>query len=266
MRVTLNGLEFNCRLDGRGDAPWLVFSNSLMTNLSMWDAQVETFGAHFRILRYDQRGHGLTQVPPAAANFDQLSGDLLALIDKFAIARALIVGVSMGGSTALRLASEHPGRVAGVVAADCQWCSPDTAVAQWDERIALARNDGMLALVEPTINRWFTPAFVADGSPALHEVRKMIASTPVEGLVACASALQRYDLRPAVRSIRVPVCFIVGERDGVMPAVMAEMHRAVPASTWVAIPEAGHLPNVERPAAFGAAVASFCASIGALPQ
>jgi 3-oxoadipate enol-lactonase len=239
-----------------------VFSNSLMTNLAMWDRQERTFRDSYRILRYDQRGHGGTETPGAASTFDELADDLEALCERFQILRAVVIGVSMGGVTALRMAQRHPSRVAGLVACDCQWFSPATAKAVWDDRIRMAYDDGMSGLVEPTIARWFRPAFVERNGPGLDEVRRMIRSTSVAGFVSCARALQSFDVRPGFTRISAPTCFLVGDGDGVLPTLMREMHRGLPGSSFMQIAEAGHLPNIEQPATVNHAIQAFLIQIG----
>jgi 3-oxoadipate enol-lactonase len=260
--VQLRGLRFRCELSGRPGAPWLVFSNSLMTNLAMWDRQERAFRDSYRILRYDQRGHGETQTPEDACTFDELSDDLEALCERFQIARAVMIGVSMGGVTALRMAQRHPSRVAGTVACDCRSFSPATAKAVWDDRIREACVDGMSALVEPTIARWFRPAFVERNGPGLDDVRRMIRSTPVGGFVSCARALQSFNVRTGFARIAAPTCFLVGDGDGVLPTVMREMHRGLPGSAFMQIAEAGHLPNIEQPATVNHAIQAFLIQIG----
>lgn len=258
-QVAVNGIGLRCRLDGPPGAPWLVFSNSLMTGLDLWDAQVQHFANRFRILRYDQRGHGSSAVPSGDCSFEALADDLAALLEHFGATAATVVGVSMGGVTALALAARHPARVALIAACDCQPASTQAGAAAWDERIALAQADGMAALVEPTVARWFQPGFVRRDPPALGCVRAGIAATPLQGFVRAARALQRYDLRPALPALRLPAAFIVGEDDGALPGAVRAMADACPGASFTAIPDAGHLPNVEQPAAFNAALSALLA-------
>ena len=262
VQVTANGLRFRCRIDGTEGAPWMVFSNALATNLSVWDAQVAAFGGSFRILRYDQRGHGGTDVPPDACTFDCLTDDLLALLDAFRITRAVGAGVSMGAVTVLALAARHPDRLSAVVACDGQWAAPAGAADLWGQRITTAASEGMTTLVEPTVARWFTSPFVAARRPELDAVRRMIRDTPPDGFIRCAQALQAYDLRDEIARLPVPALFLVGEADGVLPPVMRHMHEAVAGSSFVQIPDAGHLPNVEQPDAVNRAIARFLAVSG----
>lgn len=260
--VPAYGLNFHCQVDGHPEAPWLVFSNSIMTDLTIWDAQVAALCAGYRILRYDHRGHGATDVPGGACTSDQLADDLIALCDWFQIERAVVIGVSMGGVTALRAAERYPARIAGVVALDSQWCAPVGAAAVWDERIRVVREHGMEVLVEPTIARWFTPAFLATAPPSLDRVRSMIRHTPVEGFVASAQSLRDYDVRPDWSRLQAPVCMAAGASDGALPGVMRAMHRALPGSTFVEIAGAGHLPHLEKPAEVQRVVDGFLQHLG----
>jgi len=182
-----NGIRFHCQIDGREGTPWLVFSNSLSTNLSLWDGQVAAFGNSFRILRYDQRGHGGTEVPREPCAYEQLVDDVVALFDALAIQRATFVGVSMGAVTALRLAARNSGRVDRIVACDGQWVNRTGAKELGEQRIAVARKQGMEGLVESTVRRWFRAEFIAGNPPVLEKVRRMVTTTPAEGFIACNS-------------------------------------------------------------------------------
>ena len=146
MRIAANGITFNCAVEGADGAPWLVFSNSLATNLHMWDPQADDLKRSFRILRYDQRGHGATDAPAGRYSFATLVADALALFDALGIARPHFFGLSMGGATALGLAELHPDRVDRVVVCDSPAMSTPAGARQWEERIAVAQTSGMAAL------------------------------------------------------------------------------------------------------------------------
>jgi len=257
--VAANGIRFHCRVDGRKDAPWLVFSNSLATNLSLWDGQIAAFENSFHILRYDQRGHGSTGVPSEACTFEQLVDDVVAIFDALGIRRASFVGVSMGAITGLRLAARYPGRVDRLLASDGQWVSAPGATEMWEERIAVVQKQGMQGLVEPTVGRWFAPATMANNPPSMEHARRMIAGTPAAGYIACARALEAYDYRRSLPEISAPTLLTAGAADGITPQVMREMHQAMPGSQFIEIPDAGHLPNLENPEVFNRAMAKFLA-------
>jgi 3-oxoadipate enol-lactonase len=265
-RVQIGQISFRCQIDGldNADRPWLVFSNSLMTDLSLWDDQVKAFGGKYRILRYDQRGHGGTSVPVGACNFDDLAADLSGLMDSFGIAKAVVAGVSMGGVTALRFAGRYPARVSALVVSDATSAAVAGARAVWQERIDLVRRDGgMQALVKPTIERWFRPDAIAANSRAVERVRAMIAATPQHGFERAAAALMSFDFNDDLARLHCPIRMVAGEGDGVLPQVMRDMAARNAAADFVPIANAGHLPNIEQPAAFNEVLTSFLAKANA---
>lgn len=253
-------LPLNCRIDGntQAGAPSIVFCNSHATNLTMWDAQLAAFSDAYRILRYDQRGHGST---PADAeqewSFDAMADDVVRLLDALGIERAILVGISMGAVTVLRCAARFPQRVECVIASDGQWAAPETAPVAWQQRIGKAQREGMAALAEPTLQRWFLPAFAARDPQARARVAAMISSTSLDGYAGCARAMQHYDFRADYAQLALPVLLLVGAQDGALPAVMRQMQRATPGAQLLEIDDAGHLPNIERSEAFNAAVSTF---------
>jgi 3-oxoadipate enol-lactonase len=256
MRINANGISFNTQIDGPEGAPWLVFSNSLLTNLSMWDDQVAELKQSFRILRYDQRGHGGTQATEGSYSFDLLVADVVALLDGLSIKRAHFAGLSMGGVTALFLAQRHPQRFDRIIACDCAPASTPASAQQWKERIELVSKDGIVALAEPTIARWFPPEFVAAKPPVLDKVRQMIRSTPIAGFSGCAQALSDYDLRPGLAGIERRTLLIVGTKDATLAGIR-QIKDAVRGSALVELEGAGHISNLEQPAAFTRAIRDF---------
>ena len=260
MRIKANGITFNYQIDGPEGAPWLVLSNSLATNVGMWDAQASAFGQRFRVLRYDQRGHGATDAPEGRYTFDLLIDDAVALLDALSIPKVNFAGLSMGGVTAMGLAQRHADRIDRVIICDSPCASTPATAQQWEERIVVAREKGMEALVEPTVGRWFPPETVAAKPPYLDRVRAMIRTTPVNGFIGCAAALADHDFRSKAGSVTRPALFIVGEKDGTTPAAMRQMHEMLPGSRFVTLPGAGHISNLDRPDEFNSAVGEFLAA------
>lgn len=252
--VEHDGVAFRCRVDGTS-GPWIAFSNSLVTDLSVWDAQVAVLADRFRILRYDQRGHGGTGTPEAPCDFHQLGGDLLALLDRFAVDHCTLVGLSMGVPTCLRVVELAPGRVDRLVLSDGQAATAAAGAAAWQERIDFARARGMAAVADATVARWFAPDFVTSG--AAERIRAVIAATPLAGYVACARALQDFDFAHVLPAIRVPALLVAGASDGAIPATMARMCGAIAGARFIEIPSAGHVPNVEQAEAFNRALLAF---------
>jgi 3-oxoadipate enol-lactonase len=257
MQIKANGINVNYQIDGAEGAPWLVLSNSLATNVSMWDDQAAELKRSFRVLRYDQRGHGGTDAPADRYTFDLLIADVLALFDALAIKRAHFAGLSMGGATALGLALRHADRIDRAIICDSGCASTPATSKQWEERIAAAQKQGMEPLVAPTIARWFPPETVAANPPHLDKVRAMIRTTPVNGFIGCAAALADHDFRSAVGTVTRPVLFMVGEKDGTTPAAMRQMHEKLPGSGFVELPGAGHISNMDQPARFTRAITEF---------
>ncbi len=256
MLVKANGISINAEIDGPEGAPWLVLSNSLLTNFHMWDYQVAALKSSYRILRYDQRGHGGTQATPGPYSFDVLVADVMGLIDALSIPRAHFAGLSMGGMTALFLAERHRDRFDRIIACDCGPASTPASAQQWKERIDLAAKEGMEALVEPTVNRWFPPDFVASKAPVLDKVRQMIRTTPFAGFAGCAQALSDYDLRPGLAGIDRPTLLIVGTKDATVAGIR-QIKETVKDAQLVELEGAGHISNVEQPKAFTDAIQAF---------
>ena len=232
MKINANGISINYQIDGPDGAPWLIFSNSLLTNLSMWDDQAAALKKTYRVLRYDQRGHGGTQATDGKYSFDMLTADVIALMDALSIKRAHFAGISMGGMTALFLAQKHPDRFDRIIACDCGPASTPASAQQWKERIELAAGKGMEALADVTIPRWFPPEFVATKAPVLDKVRGMINATPLAGLRRLRGGA--VGLRPASPdwpASRTPTLLIVGTKDATFPG-MKQINEAVRARSW----------------------------------
>jgi 3-oxoadipate enol-lactonase len=259
MQTKANGINFNYVVDGPEGAPWIVFSNSLATTVAMWDDQAAALKGRYRVLRYDQRGHGATDAPAGRYAFDTLVADAVGLMDAVGIRQAFFAGLSMGGATALGLAQQHPDRVDGIIICDSGCMSTPASSQQWEERIVVAQSKGMDALVEPTIARWFPPETVAKNPPHLDKVRGMIRGTPANGFIGCAAALADHNYNAKVATVTCPVLFICGEKDGTTPAAMQDMQKRLPGSRYVEMAGAGHISNMDRPAEFNKAVTEFLA-------
>jgi 3-oxoadipate enol-lactonase len=257
MKIKANGITINYQVDGPGGAPWLVFSNSLATNLSMWDDQARELKQSYRVLRYDQRGHGGTDAPRGRYTFELLIADVIALMDALAIKKAHFAGLSMGGATALGLAELHPDRLDRVVVCDSPCQSTPVSAQQWEERIALAEKEGMEPLVEPTVGRWFPPEVLEANPPHVEEVRRMIRTTPLNGFIGCAAALANHNYAAGVGSVTRPTLFMAGEKDGVTPVAMRKLSAALPGSRYVELPGAGHISNMDQPRAFTEVLRDF---------
>jgi len=257
MRIKANGISFSYAIDGKVGARCIVFSNSLATNFAAWDNQIKAVQNSFHTLRYDQRGHGRTEAPSGRYNFDLLVADAIALLEALNIKRAHWVGLSMGGATGLGIAQRRPDLIERLVVCDTTCASTPESAQQWEARIAVATKNGMDALIEPTVSRWFPEAAYKGKAPYIDNVREMIRTTPVNGFIGCAAALADYDLRPSPKNVKQPVLFLVGDQDGSNPAAMRGLHRALPGSHFAELRGAGHICNLDRPEHFNAAITNF---------
>ncbi|MGE0314759.1 MAG: alpha/beta fold hydrolase [Lautropia sp.] len=236
------------RSDGPTDAPALILSNSLATDHLMWDPVVQALASRHRVLRYDTRGHGASTSASGKARLEDLSDDLVAVLDAAGVGRATIVGISLGGMTAMMTGLRHPSRVAALLACHCRARIDAAQIGAWQQRVALARAQGIEALVEPTLERWFaTP--VRESSPALMDrVRAMIGRTSLQGYEACVHAICGLDLHGALGGLGMPVGFVAGAQDGAAPpAEMQAMSEQVPGSRFTVIDPCGHLSSLDRP-------------------
>jgi 3-oxoadipate enol-lactonase len=257
MKIKANGININYQIDGSEGAPWIVFSNSLATSIAMWDEQAAALKDSFRVLRYDQRGHGETDAPAGRYPFDTLLADALALLDALSIKRAHFAGLSMGGATALGLAERHPDRFDRIIVCDSPCQSSPQSSQQWEDRIVIAQKQGIDVLVEPTVSRWFPAETLAKNPPHVDKVRAMIRATPVNGFVGCAAALADHNYAAAVATVKLPVLFMVGEKDGATPVAMRKLNENLAGSRYVELPGAGHISNMDRPAEFTKAIRDF---------
>lgn len=260
--TTCDRMEIQYQFDGSEDSksPVVVFSNSLLTNFDTWDKVVEALKQGFpnyRFLRYNTRGY--RSINETSVTIDVLADDVEALLDALGIKKCdTIIGDSMGGVTALNFAIRHPSRLDRFIACDCNASSTEMNNKAWEERIALAKSDGgMEKLAEKTIHRWFTPPSYQAKAKEMSEIRKMITSASLEGLIACVTALCDYDISSKIEKITVPGLCVVGAGDGVLPPAMRSFSKKIPNASFVEIPEAGHLPMVENPSEFIKVVQDF---------
>lgn len=240
---------------GPAGAPAIVLGHSILASTNMWRGQVEMLlQLGLRIVGIDFRGHGASSEPPPECTMDDLVADCVRVLDELGIARAHCMGVSLGGMVALGLGILHPERVESLIVCDARADAPPAFATPWDERIALAQGRGTVALADSTAERWFGTEFLGREPEIAREVKEMIAGTSVGGFVACARALQGLDYLGRVGRINAPVHWVVGANDGVLPDAMRHLQSLVPGSTLDVISGAGHLPNIDQPAAFNEVV------------
>ena len=255
-QITLDGLRFRYLLEGPEGAPVVAFSNSLGATLEMWDALLPALGGRYRTLRYDTRGHGGSETRDAPTDLATLARDLAALLDALGIGRAHLVGLSLGGMTVQALASAEPARPlsATLMATAAHMPSPET----WNARAETVRAQGLGAVVEATLGRWFTPDFAQRAPEIVQATRDHFLACDPAGYAVCCGAIGGMDLRPVLAAIGAPTLVIAGRDDPSTPPAMAEaICGGIPQAELVLLPRAAHLLAVERAATAGSYLRAF---------
>ncbi len=258
MLITANGIEMNYDLSGKENAPVVMLSHSLASSLVMWHSQFEALEEGFRVLRYDIRGHGKSDAPHGPYTLELLGEDVIGLLDALKIGAAHFVGLSMGGMIGQYLGLTHPGRLQSLILCDTSARIPQEGQPAIDERIQTARTKGMKALLQLTLERWFTPSFLAKNPPALQLIREQILKTPVEGYIGCSEAIRKLNYLDRLSEIRLPTLIMVGEEDPGTPVSAAEsIRQRISNSKLIIIPSARHLSNIEQPEIFNRELLHF---------
>lgn len=237
--------------------PVAILSNSLGTDFSMWDPQIAELRRHFRVLRYDTRGHGKSSVTPGDYSIEQLGRDVLSLLDSLGIDRVHFCGLSMGGMIGMWLAIHAPDRLQRLVL--CNTAARIGTKEIWNARIATVHEDGMKHVASAVVERWFTPEFRASNPDAVAKAQRMIENTTPEGYAACCAAVRDMDQSQEIASIKSPTLVVYGGSDPVIPIPEAQfLSDHIPGAIKVEL-AAAHLSNVEQATAFTQAVSNFLA-------
>lgn len=245
-------------IDGADDAPVLVLSNSLGTTLDMWLPQMPALVEHFRVLRYDTRGHGRSEVTPGPYTIAQLGSDVIALLDHLRVPRAHFCGLSMGGMTGIWLGIHAPTRIDRLVL-----CNTSAAIGvpeMWNARIAQVRQGGMQSVIPAVLERWFTADFLLHAPAQVERVKAMLADASVEGYAANCAAVRDMDQRGDLGRISAPTLVIGGKHDKSTPPEHGELiARSIPGARYVEL-NAAHLSNWEVAQAFTQQLTNFLLS------
>lgn len=251
-----DGCNMAYRVDGPEDAPPLVLLNSLGTNLHMWDAQAVSLSRTLRVIRFDNRGHGDSEVPTGACTIEQYGNDVLTLLDILNIERAHICGLSLGGVIAQWLAVYQPERVLSVTLANTAARIGSEQI--WDARVELVQSGGIAAVREAVLSRFLSEGYRLDHPESTQYINDMLLTTSQAGYIAACLSLRTEDLRPHISKIQVPTLILSGELDESTPPVQAqELATAIPGSQLYIFPETAHLSNVERPEEFSTRLLEF---------
>ncbi len=250
-----DGCPLHVEVEGPENAPALMLSNSLGTDLHMWDDQAGEFAKHFRLIRYDRRGHGQSGVTKGPYNFDIFGRDIVKILDGLKIKKTNWCGLSMGGMDGQWLGANAGDRIEKLVLANTNFYYADKT--PWNDRIKFVEEKGLADLVGPNMERWFTKEFRDRAPQVIARVTKMFLGTKVPGYVASCAAVRDMDFRATNPKVKAPTLVIVGAKDPATPPAAGEaIAKAIPGAKLVSL-EAAHISNIEQPKAFADAVLSF---------
>ena len=251
----ISGARFLYRLDGPAGAPVVVFSNSLGTNLAMWDAQIPVLTQRFRVLRFDARGHGESDVTTGPYTIEGLGRDVIGLLDALKISTAHYCGLSVGGLIGQWLGIYAPQRFKSLTL--CNTAARIGATDGWNTRISTVREGGMAAIANGVISRWFTEDFAKREPAAVEATRQMLLHSPADGYVATCAALRDEDLREQISRVSLPTLVISGARDAATTAADGQFIAGkIPGAKYVEL-NAAHLSNIEAAEPFTTALLEF---------
>ncbi len=253
-----DGASIDWQMDGLNDSPIVVLSNSLGTTRSMWDSQIASLSSRFRVLRYDTRGHGHSDVTPGSYGLDRLGRDAVELLDALEIKLAHFCGVSLGGMTGQWLGVHAADRIDRMVLANtASYMGPPSA---WQGRIdtVLAGTSGnMAAIADAVIERWFTSSYINANPEVICVMRSSLLACAAPGYAGCCAAIRDMDLRPVIQLITCPTLIISGLQDSATPPEQGAMIAdAIPGSRSIEL-DAAHLSNIEQPVGFNEALLDF---------
>jgi 3-oxoadipate enol-lactonase len=242
-------------LAGPATAPGVVFSNSLGTDLTMWDAQAAVLTKKFQVLRYDKRGHGQSSAPAGPYTIEQLGRDVVALLDSLRLGRVHFCGLSIGGQTGMWLGVNAVERLNKLVL--CNTGAKIGATDAWNTRIETVRKSGMKAVAGGVIERWFTPRFREKEPAAVAKVQRVLEGVDREGYAGCCAAVRDFDYREKLSAIQTPTLVIAGAHDPATPPADGRfVAEKIPGARYVEL-DAAHLSNIEDGERFTAEVSAF---------
>ena len=253
--IKADGCRIHVEVEGPERAPVLMLSNSLGTDLHMWDDQVAPFTRHFRLVRYDRRGHGQSDVSKGPCSMERLGRDVLAILDGLGIAKMHWCGLSIGGMVGMWLGANAPSRIDKLILSNTASYFPDKTI--WDGRIKLVREQGLAAVVDGTMERWFTKQFRERSPEAIGRIRAMFLATDPEGYIGCGEAIRDMDHRPLLAKINTPTLVIAGRYDAGTPLEAGEFIAQHMPNAQLAVLEAAHIANMEQPKIYSDTVLEF---------
>ena len=254
--VQADGCPINYEVEGPQTAPVLFLSNSIATNLHMWDDQVPLLSKQLRLVRYDRRGHGKSGAPKGAYSMERFGRDVLAIADSMGVKKFNWCGLSLGGMVGQWLGANAPDRLDKLIVSNTHFYYADKA--PWNDRIKLVGEKGMAPLADPMMERWFTPEFRARTPEKVARVRAMLLATPADGFIGSCHAARDMDFRESNKRIGAPTLVMVGAKDGAtIPAWGEAIVAQIKGAKLAIIPDAAHISNVEQPKIYADNVLKF---------
>jgi 3-oxoadipate enol-lactonase len=242
-------------MTGPQDAPILMLSNSLGTNLHMWDVQVKPFTSAFRLLRYDRRGHGKSGVPQGPYTMEQFGRDAIAVMDAVGAEKVHWCGLSMGGMVGQWLGAKAPERIERLILSNtsCYYASKD----MWNDRIATVKKSGLPTIADGVMNAWFTKDFRERSPDTVSDMKYMLLQTSQDGYIASGEAVRDMDHRELLKDIKAPTLIIAGRQDMATTVEAAEYIRSRVPGASLTLLDAAHISNVEQPGLYADTVLGF---------
>jgi 3-oxoadipate enol-lactonase len=258
--ASINGVAIAHSVRGPAAAPAIIFVNSLGTDSRIWDAVAEQLDRRYRVVRYDKRGHGLSDTPAGPYRIDDHVADLVGLAGHLGIEEFGLAGVSVGGLIAMAVAARNGALVRALVLCDTAVTIGTTPF--WNERIALVMDKGTAAIADQVMERWFSPGFRRDRATDLRGWRNMFVRTDREGYAATCATLRDADLTTEAAAIKAPTLVVVGEHDKSTPPELVQNTAELIGARFEIIPGAGHIPSIEQPEILAALIDTFTRDAG----
>lgn len=254
--VQTNGINIHYRMDGPESVPVIVLSNSIGTDLTIWDQATESLKSRFGVLRYDSRGHGKSDVPCGPYTIPMLAGDVLGMLDQLGIGRVHFCGLSLGGMVGMWLATNCPERIAGLVLCNTAACVPPPE--GWDARANVVRENGMQGIRSAVLERWLSEDFRARDPAGVARLLDMVQASPVQGYIGSCAAIRDMDQRHTIQAINAPTLVIAGARDiATTPEALRFIAANVAGEAAFVELDCGHMSNVEQPQALSTEILRF---------
>lgn len=258
-KITVDdGTQINVEVSGDDNAPALTLSNSLGTNLTMWDDQVGEWSKHFRVIRYDRRGHGGSDAPQGPYSMERFGRDVIGVLDALKVKKTNWCGLSMGGMVGQWLGANAPDRIEKLILSNTSSYYADKG--PWNDRVKFVRANGLGKLVDPNMERWFTAGFREKSPEVIARMKSLFLTTNVEGYVACCEAIRDMDNREGNKTITAPTLVIVGAQDPATPPAQGEqIAQQIKGAKLVSL-DAAHIANMEQPKLYAETVLNFLRS------